>query len=254
MITGKQLCILIAAVLAMAFSACSNDSQLKRLVQLMDKSCPFSAGESITMDKVAYDGHAVTINYFVKEGVLNFDQIRANEETFRANMLLGYANDTEVGFKKLMDAIVKAGAALNIVFNSESDGSVTLHFTSEELKANRPTSEGNPEMKLKINADNARLQTPAVVADGMVMTDVTLDSHYYTYVYSCDESIYDMDALMESISEMKEAIMEDVLGEDDMITKGMIGLLKDTGRGFAFKYVGTTSGKTVTVYVKPDEL
>lgn len=245
---------MIAAALTMVVTSCGGDSQLKRIVQLMDKSCPFSAGESITMDKVAYDGHAVTINYFVKEGVLNFDQIRANEETFRANMLLGYANDTEAGFKKLMDAIVKAGAALNIVFNSESDGSVALHFTSEELKANRSSSEGNPEMKLKINADNARLQTPAVVAEGMVMTDVTLDSHYYTYVYSCDESIYDMDVLMESISEMKEAIMEDVLGEDDMITKGMIGLLKDTRRGFAFKYVGSTSGKTVTVYLEPDEL
>ena len=55
------------------------------------------------------------------------------------------------------------------------------------------SSEGNPEMKLKINVDNARLQTPAIVAEGMVMTDVTLDSHYYTIVYSCDESIYDID-------------------------------------------------------------
>lgn len=80
-----------------------------------------------------------------------------------------------------------------------------------------------------------------------------LNGHYYTYVYECDESEYDLDYWEEIKDEIKESIMEDVIDGNDSMTKAMCDLLKKVHYGLAFKYVGSSSGKVCMVCIEPDE-
>jgi len=250
-----RIYVIIAAFL-LSFVSCGNnkDKELKEIVRVLNESGTGMAGDLIGIDKVEYDGHAVTLTYTVADGVIDYDGVQANNESFRQNMLVGYANNPDKGLKMMIDAIVKAGADLIVVFNSESNEVVSMRFTAEELKNNTPSASSDPMVLLKTMADNGRLQTPTVVDDGMVMTDVFLDEHYYTYVYECDESEYDMDYWEEIKDEIKESIMEDVLDDNDITTKAMCELLKKVRYGLAFKYVGSSSGKVCMVYIEPDEL
>ena len=256
---------LVCAVMAIMMVACGNnsssdneiqsadDSQLREIVEEVNKTCPVSAGAGISMDGLIYENHEVTITYILEDGFLDFDGIRANEKAFHDNMLVSYANNSEKGFKMVLDAIIEADAGMNLVFKSTSGESYSLHFTAEELRANRPDANADPEKLLKTLADNARLQTPQVIEEGVVMTDVILDENYFTYLYSCDESIIDMDILKENKDMVKASILEG-LDSYNTLFKQMCELLKTSHRKLAYKYVGSTSGKTVTVYVNPEEV
>lgn len=88
----KRIVLLLLAALSISFFACKNDSQLKEMVREMNKICPIDMGEWMTMENVTYDNKTVTMTYTVEEGMIDFDGVRANEEAFRNNMLVGYAN------------------------------------------------------------------------------------------------------------------------------------------------------------------
>lgn len=249
----KRIVFFILAVLSISFLACKNDSQLKEMVREMNKICPIPMGEWLTIENVTYDNNTVTMTYIVQEGFLDFDGVRANEEAFRNNMLMGYANNTEQGFNMFFDAIINAKANMCMVYKSKDGNSYSMQFTYDELKANRAGENADPEALLKTMVDNARLQTPQIVDEGLIMTDVTIDAKYYTYVYSCDESNYDIDYMKENLGMVKEEILNG-LSENNSIMKSIFELLKSTNRGIAYKYVGSVSGKECTIFIDPSEL
>lgn len=220
----------------------------------MKKICPMSIGEYITCEAVDYANNTVTMTYGVSEGMLDFEALRANEETFRNNMLVGYANNHNTeAFKKLLQYIVDADANMQMIFKCEGEEPLTLLFTADEIKKVLTETDGDAEQLLQLSVDNARLQTPMTIDEGIVMTDVVLDANNCTYVYSCDESLYDFDVLNENIGVVKQALLEE-LSPNDPAIKQLLDLLSATHRGLVYQYVGTTSGKTCTVYFSVEEL
>lgn len=254
------------AILAIMTVACGNsnknndgsscdDSKLKEFVEQMKAELPLSVGNDIIFEKIKYDNHEVVMHYLVEDGLLDFDGIRANDGAVRDNMLLSFANNPDENFKKVIDAIIEAEASLKVVFSTKSrKDNYELQFTAEELKANRPGENADSEKLLKSMVDNTRLQTPLVIEDGIVMTDAFLDEHYFTYVYSCDESEIDIDALRENKILMKQSILEELNQDDGTLFQQIKNLLKKTGKGLAYKYVGSRSGKTFILRIEPNEL
>lgn len=250
----KGIRILITLLLAIPIASFGNDSKLKELIHKMREMCPIVLNEAMTLDEVKYDGNVVTMNYIFQEGFLDFDGIRANQEAVRYNLLVGYANSTEEGFKTLIDAIIEAEADLCVIYNSKGVEKIEMHFSAKELKANRPTDNSDPEKYLKSLADNDRLETPYVFDTGMIVIDVILDAHYYIDVIECDESLYDMDVIKEYSSLLKKEWVDGIHGQNDQVTKNMCKLLKNTNRGLARKYIGSSSRKTIMICIEPDEL
>lgn len=244
----------IAIMMAIAVSACSNDSDLKKMVKTFNEICPISAGDWLTMEKADYKDNTVILTYTVSEDLIDFEGIKANEESFRRNTLIGYANNTDEGFLKLLDAIIKADADMEIVMNSKNGESYNMHFSAEELKENRAGDNADPEILLNTIADNARLQTPQKIDEGMFLTDVLVDEKYYIYVYSCDEPEYDIESMCETESLMKDVLKNDIFGSNDPILKKLLDLIKETNRGIAYRFVGSPSGKTYTLYFEPNEI
>lgn len=248
----KRLFLILTA-LSIAFLSCNGGSKLKELVNEMKAVCPISMGNMGVIDGIEFDNNTIIMTYLLQDGVIDFNGVMANEESFRNNILLGYANNTDEGLKKFLEAIIEEGANLQLVFKNKSGEDVTLFFTSEELKKNSPGTDANPEVLLKTIADNARLQTPQLIDEGLVITDVTLDDNYLTYVYSCDESLYDIDFMNENDDLVRTEIITG-FAFNDAIQNRLLVLLDQTNRELAYRYVGESSGKNCTFFVKPQDI
>lgn len=102
-------------------------------------------------------------------------------------------------------------------------------------------------------ADNAELQTPQKIEEGLIMTDVYIKDKCFTYVYSCDENMYDIDALTQSNELLKVAILQE-LKSDDPIYVQLRKRIKECNYRMAYKYVGDASGESLTIIINSDEL
>lgn len=251
---GRLFFILLLGVVAVtAFPSCGNDYELKGIVESMSSECPTPIGEWATFENVEYDGNTVCMTMKISDDILDIDNIKANEMVFRQNALNSFANNPNDIFRKVIDAIVKADANLDIVYKNEFGDSYTLHFTAEELAGAQPENGPDPEMLLKASVDNAKLNVPQYVDEVTILTDMTIEQGYVFYVYECDESMVDMDELAENSELLKSSIVETMKSNDPLIVS-FVQQVKDTHRGIASKYVGSTSGKSFVVYLEPDEL
>ena len=247
----KNFLYLVVATLALLLVSCDN-MKLKKMIRETNKICPIRFSEWITIDNVDYTNNTVTITYTIDDDLMNFDDVRANEKTFRDNMLITFANNNEDDFKKLIDEIINAKVNLNLIFKKNKGDSYTMHVTLDDLKANRPGASADPERMLKAKIDIAQSQTPQVVEEGMVMTDINLDKMALTYVYICDETVYDIDLLQENSNILKESIFEEF--NYDPLFKDMINLLIATNRQLVYKCVGSFSGKSCSISINPREI
>lgn len=255
-IMRKKIYIMLAAIMVTFASCGHSDKNLRECVRAMNELSDSGLdSDFVDFDKVEYDGHTVTMTYTFDEEILDYDGIVANEESFRSNMLMGFVNNLNEGFRKFLEAIIEADADLNVVYNvGNPDKAISFTFTAKELKDNLNDSDDNPLALLESVVENTRLQTPMPVDEGMVMADAFLDDHYFTFIYECDESVYDLNFMEESMDELKELMVEEVSDSNDTMLKLMRDLLKKTHYGLKYKYVGTSSGKEISVCLESEEL
>lgn len=247
----KYFLYLVVATLALLLVSCDN-MELKKMIRETNKICPIRFSEWMTIDKVDYTNNTVTLTYTIDDDLMDFDYVRANEKAFRDNMLITFANNNGEDFRKMIDAIIDAKANLDVVYKNNSGDNYTMHVTLDDLKANRPGASSDPERMLKATVDIAKSQTPQVVEEGMVMTDVNLDKMALTYVYICDETVYDIDLLQENSNMVKESMLEEL--DNDPLFKPTINLLIATNRQLLYKYVGSSSGKSCSISINPMEI
>ncbi|MBQ2538517.1 MAG: hypothetical protein II555_00215 [Bacteroidales bacterium] len=253
----KTLSLLtLFCLILLGLASCNNEkSELKKLIAQLNTECPIPLGSIGQMDKADYKSDKVTF-YYTIVGLDNLNNFKNNQEAFHQFMLDNYRNNSDESFRQLLEAIVEADAGLDVVFSIENGESFTLQFTCEELKANMPEANGDPESYLQSAVASARLQLPITYGygDGMVCTNIDLDSMYYTYYIDCDEDQLDLNEMQQSIDENHEAMVEMLTSSTDPSFVKMMETLKATNRGLRYFYTGTTSGKEAVVTIAPEEL
>jgi len=253
----KSLSIIIVfCLILLGLTSCNSEkSELRKMIAQLNTECPIPLGSIGQMDKAEYKSDKVTFFYTIV-GLDNLNNFRNNEEAFHKFMLDNYRNNSDEVFRQLLEAIVEAEAGLDVVFGIENGESFTLQFTYEELKANMPEAEGDPESYLQSAVASARMQLPITYGygDGMVCTNIDLDSMYYTYYIDCDEDQLDLNEMQQSIEENHEIMVELLTSSTDPSFVKMMQTLKATNRGLRYFYTGTTSGKEAVVTIAPDEL
>ena len=245
-----------ALVLTLPYVSCGgnqsgNDKELKRAVKEMAKVCPLQMGSFMSIENMKYSHKTLTITYGIATGLMNFDSLRANEAVLRNHMLLGFANQQNESFKKIIDAVIRARADMKLVFIDGKGASFELVITAEEIKSNRPGTDADPEVLLKSIYDNLKLQIPIDMGNGLIEKDVLLDANSFILIYECDESVIDIDRLNENLSEVKRMILAELTG--NYASHNLSELIKATNRRLVYKYVGSSSGKSVVVSIGPEE-
>ncbi|MBR6919173.1 MAG: hypothetical protein IKN37_02445, partial [Bacteroidales bacterium] len=148
-------------------------------------------------------------------------------------------------------AVIRARADMMLVFIDGKGASFEFFITAEEIKSNRPGTDADPEVLLKSIYDNLKLQIPIDMGNGLTVKDALLDENSFIYIYECDESVIDIDKLNENLSEMKRMILAEF--SVDIAAQKLSELIKATNRRLVYKYVGSSSGKSVVVSIGPEE-
>lgn len=249
------LIALICLVLAGLTSCNSDKSELRKMIAQLNTECPIPLGSIGQMDKAEYRSNKVTF-YYTIVGLDNLNNFKNNQEAFHNFMLDNYRSNSDEDFRQLLESIVEAEAGLDVVFSIENGDTFTLTFTNEELKANMPETEGDPESYLQSAVTSARMQLPITYGygDGMVCSNIELDSLYFTYYIDCDENQLDLNEMQQSIEENHAGLVEMLTSSTDPSFVKMMQTLKATNRGLRYFYTGTSSGKEAVVVISPEEL
>ena len=112
------------------------------------------------------------------------------------------------------------------------------------------------EKFLQLSIDQVKGQCPMAVDDGITMTDVNLVNGYVTYVYQCDENVYDYDILTNQKPAVKEAVIAQLKGqaETDKNVKAFLAALKQSETGLIYQYNVPGAEAPVEVQIEHDEL
>ena len=112
------------------------------------------------------------------------------------------------------------------------------------------------EKFIQLSLDQVKASCPMDVDDGLTMTDVNLIDGYVTYVYQCDENVYDFDVLTSQKPVVKEAVMAELKGqaETDKNVKAFLAALKQSKTGLIYQYNIPGAEAPVEVQVEYTEL
>lgn len=109
------------------------------------------------------------------------------------------------------------------------------------------------EEVLKLGISQADNNMPMDLGSGLTMKSIRLQGSNLLYTVECDEDQIPVELLEVAKDEMKKSMIEMVkTGDSDM--KFICKALVKTHRGMDFKYVGDTSGESVTVHLTTNEI
>ena len=112
------------------------------------------------------------------------------------------------------------------------------------------------EKFIQLSLDQVKASCPMDVDDGLTMTDVNLIDGYVTYVYQCNEDVYDYDVLTNQKPAVKEAVIAELKGqaETDKNVKAFLAALKQSKTGLIYQYNIPGAEAPVEVQVEYTEL
>lgn len=242
--------LLAACLVFFTFTSCNN-IKIKRLVAGINQTCPLPFGDMGTMTGAQYEKNTVIFCYDLEH--LNFDAIKQNDSEFRNYMLSNYRNSYDEDFVKTYTTIAESGSDL-VLRLKQGDNTTDVRLTNEELKANMPQGKSDPENELQLLMAGSRMQLPLHVAEGMVGTDMKIEDKCFAYVFECDESIYNMGELKTNVLQTHDALLEVINNGEKSTFTNLVDLLRKTGRGLEYRYIGTTSGDSAVMCITPEEL
>lgn len=107
---------------------------------------------------------------------------------------------------------------------------------------------------LQKEVDAIQKDLPMDMGDGMTMTAVVLEGDYLVYTAEIDEDIMGeemMDFFIENSDMLKASMLEE---DDDPDIQELAKMCKERNKGIAYKFVGSKSGKNLTVKIESNEL
>ena len=112
------------------------------------------------------------------------------------------------------------------------------------------------EKFIQLSIDQVKASCPMDVDEGLTMTDVNLIDGYVTYVYQCNEDVYDYDVLTSQKPVVKDAVIAELRSqsETDKNVKAFLAALKQSKTGLIYQYNIPGAEAPVEVQVEYTEL
>lgn len=247
--------LLVATFMLSAGTVKAQSSNLKRLVRELNDEMPMSLGMMGDMTKVAIDNGYLEFTAIVDENIINIEALKSNPGLFKENIRQLFLNrDSDIEF--LFDEVVKADLGIKLTYiGRDSAKRVSGMLTSKEIKGiAKSRIKKDPDALLDAQLDITNAQLPNDLGNGMVNTKMVREGNYVVYYYICDEDLYDMDEMKESIPLFKEFISQEINDNGDPTIALLRKMCKDANVGIAFTYEGKTSGKKATIRIPVNEL
>lgn len=245
-------------MMSVALMSCSfAKSELKKVVEEVNKECPVSYGIVGELSGVEYDedeNEVVMTVALNKNLPMNLSALEGVKGNLKRATMGSWADSDDV--IEMMKKIANADARLTMVMRSEKTGeSLKIKFSENEVKEvadGKVTPITNREM-LQIMVASTNAQCPMQMDEMTVLTSVSLEGDYFVYVYSIDESELPIESIRQNKGMVKENIRP-MLQSDDPAIKMVLKLCNEANVGITYRYVGNSSGDACDIQFSPSEL
>lgn len=243
--------------------------KLEIIANSINKKCPIYIASEGYIARAECSGDEIIITAIEEDDLINMNSLRVNKDVWKRSAIQGWAwylkneSNGEILYDFLKE-IAEAGGNLTYkyinnneeVMSKQTDNTVTLTLSNKEL---RTMLKKNPSALdvLKCEIEVANLSLPMTIEEGMRMTKMTLEGDYIVWNIVVDEDLYYIEAFNdeEVKKELKEGMIEESFSDsNDPGMQMMKKLLKETGKGIAYKLIGDASRKAVYITIEQYEL
>lgn len=245
---------LCLAVIVLMLNACA-DSKLEKLVEELGKECPIQMGTVGEVTSFMLEDGNLVVDYEIDESFINLEALDNNPELLKDNAVLMCKNATG-GLQTVLSLLVEEDAGWVLKYKGKSTGKeLSISLDAKEIKEAMESTEEdrNPIELLKQQVEITNVQFPMKVDQGMTITKLTIEGWYVVYNVEIDESLYSIEAIASSLTEVKENIVAE-LDKTDPAIQSFLEACKRANKGVAYKYIGKDSGKSCMVKIPASEL
>lgn len=228
----------------------SGDEKLNTLVSTLQKSCPMTIGDGVTMIAASSDSELLVIDVTASNPEM-MDFLK-NEENPKERVAMSLQSQTE-----MFDLLVDAKVGISYRYILESEDTLIVSLSKDEVKQiqNRPKQSPKELARQLLLADleTENKSYPTDFEDGIRIEKGAISDDEFTYYSTVDEDLIDMDAFIENKSEVKQSIFEN-LNLEELMTQNLINNLVLAEYKLAYKYTGNKSQKSLKIVFPLSEL
>ncbi|MDE5868987.1 MAG: hypothetical protein K2H18_02040 [Muribaculaceae bacterium] len=246
--------LIVALTIMVAACGGKNDAVLKAQIESGKKHCPMNLGMAGKLTSMSYDEENGVVNFDISlnKQLTDVKELQADQESAKEAMRYSLSKGD---MNKLLEMMVDAQAGLKITYkNRGSKDEFELAFTPEELKNiyDNPMSEEDAnKMLLASQVKSEKNKLPYSIDRGLKVTSIEDAGSKLVYVCDVDENLFDIDEMGAAKEEVK-GNMEKMLKDRSMRKQAEV--LASLNKGFEYKFVGNTSGKSVVIEFTAAEL
>lgn len=145
--------------------------------------------------------------------------------------------------------IANKGYSAKMVFKGiQSHREIVLVATPEEIK-NAQNVSSTPREELDLYLNSIKRNLPNKVDEGLTFSDAEIKGNQFLFIYTIDETMYDMKEVAKNKNEFKHNIEKDLKTEGEMIK--LASLLAPLDMSIRVSYVGSMSKEKVNIDIAP---
>ena len=244
---------------SMLVSCMSNaNSEMKKILKGIDEKCPIPFGSFGEFTSATLDGDNAVFTLSCSEEAMNLDSLQQHEDLVKTGIIQSFATLNDENVQLLMDELVKADMGITYRFiGKTTGGKLEVNVSADEIKKLKQSSagSGDPDKLLETNIQMSNVQCPMSMGNGLVMNKVVREGDNVVYVYEVDENLISIDLLKSKEKELVAGLREEVKNSvNDAAMTTFLKLCRAAHVGLGYRYVGATSGKTVTFFIPANEI
>lgn len=240
----RFLSALLGVVMVVVASSCGGNSQLKELVEEINRLCPMSAGVVGDVTGARLEGKNVVVSMSIDEEYFDIDGLQDNDALLKSSILQMFNSQSD-DFKSMLDILKKNNGSFTYEYVGKRSGKkVTVDVTNEELR-NFGNEESDPQRVLDDQIALTNIHFPLRVDEITVVDSLTREGKDIVYWYRVDEE----QVKISQLEDLREAIESNLyetlrMQRDDISTKVFLRSCYNANADIVYRYQGSISGES----------
>lgn len=247
--------ILIASVL---LTSCDQKKkELKESVEEINKECPISYGDIMTLNNVAFEDNTVEMKFTVNESFFSISALNNHKEETLEILGLSLTKGN-----RIIDKIIDAEVNLRFVFvGGTSGGKATVEVFSDDLKKSQEKFSNMTDNQKTIvsNVLGVKIKLPTRVDEITTMTGLSITSSAIVYEYEINdrEVASDIGSFGAISKLLMKSQMSAQISQSGYLGEGyrlFVQALVDCGQGIKVMYKERNTGSRTSFDISVSEL
>lgn len=230
--------------------------QLEEAFLTINSQLPYTLGNGMELSGVSIDRKEVTYRFRINDLNNNMDNISIEDPETKErmkSMMTVLVSDDEA--KAMFVSMAKLGIGFRLQMTSVNTGKTAeIFFLPEEVMEIASSPEISPFDWVRNWHHSMKGQLPIKMGMGITMTDAILTDSMMQFVCFVNEAIFSFDNIVSNKESIRESISSLLFSDSDVVAIMLSTQMTLAGLSLSYKYVGSDSGKTISIDFSNQEL